>query len=127
MIKITLPNGVVVEADSASEAGEVLEKAFVSPTQATPPAAELPAAEEVTSVTAIFLSKKLFEVYDVISLFPQGISSKNVASLLNIKMTVACSRAHALHKDGLIEAVPHHRLWRVTSGKEVLCEGKGRA
>lgn len=133
MIKVTLTNGVVVEGDSADEVSMMIDQLFADPTADKVEIEFLPPSHFPPPIRGIpvSISQKLFEVYDVITLFPQGISTRNITNLLAIKHSTTTSRVHELMKKGAIERVPHKELWTVSDNVRngnhfVICPGQSQ-
>lgn len=58
---------------------------------------------------------KQLDVLEAVLLFPEGVPVKGVAQLLGLTEKAVGQRMQSLKKDGLVELVPHHHLWRATT------------
>jgi hypothetical protein len=58
---------------------------------------------------------KQLDVLEAVLLFPEGVPAKGVSQLLGLTDKAVGQRMQSLKRDGLVELVPHHNLWRATT------------
>lgn len=102
---VAVPNTDKQLYDSMSESAKALFDAL------TPPD-EHPYSAAVQHIT---VSRRNREVLDAVMLFPEGVSTSSLATLLGIKQGVIAGRVQALKDVSLIEKVQGHRLWAATT------------
>lgn len=63
----------------------------------------------------ITVSRRNREILEAVMLFPEGVSTGSLATLLGLKQVVVAGRVQALKAALLVEKVPGHRLWQATT------------
>jgi hypothetical protein len=63
----------------------------------------------------ISVSRKYREVLEAVMLFPEGVSTGSIATLLGTTDKTVGGRMQQLKQRNLVELVPGHRLWRATT------------
>jgi hypothetical protein len=63
----------------------------------------------------VTVTPKNREVLEAVMLFPEGVSTASLATLLGLKQVTVSARIQSLKNQNLVEHVPHHNLWRATT------------
>lgn len=58
---------------------------------------------------------KQLEVLEAVLLFPEGVPCRGIGQLLGLTDKTVGQRMQSLKREGLVEMVPHHHLWRATT------------
>lgn len=62
----------------------------------------------------ISLPRKQNEVLEAVILFPEGVTTNSLSTLLGVSQMVVSGRIQELKVKGLIEKLPGHKAWRAT-------------
>jgi hypothetical protein len=63
----------------------------------------------------VAVKRIMLDVLEAVMLFPEGVETRGVATLLGLTEKAASNRIQSLKRDGLVEMVPHHHRWVATT------------